>query len=136
VNPKLVEEVWRRANGRCEYCGVPSSDYPLPFQIDHIIARQHGGSGDLTNLALSCLHCNRHKGPNIAGRDPATHEIQRLFNPREDSWGQHSKLDGAILIGLSAIGRATVQVLAMNDPTFLAVRDALIREGVYIRQSP
>jgi hypothetical protein len=116
---------------RCEYCGIPFPNYRLPFQIDHIIARQHGGTAELANLALSCLHCNRHKGPNIAGRDWETDEIQRLFHPRKDFWTEHFQLDGAVLVGLTAIGRVTVQVLAMNEREFLAVRETLIREGVY-----
>ena len=40
----------------CEYCRMPESNYlTVPFPIDHIIARQHGGSTTLDNLALSCL---------------------------------------------------------------------------------
>ena len=135
MNARLVEEVWRRADGRCEYCGIPFPGYTLPFQIDHVVARQHGGSSDLANLALSCLHCNRHKGPNIAGRDPATGEVQRLFHPRKDSWIDHFQLDGAVLAGRTAIGKVTVQVLAMNEPEFLAAREALLGEGVYIPPS-
>jgi 5-methylcytosine-specific restriction endonuclease McrA len=57
--------------------------YRLPFQLDHIIARQHGGSSDSDNLALARLHCNRHKGPNIAGRDPLTGVIANLFHPQD-----------------------------------------------------
>jgi len=51
---------------------LPSAFHPAPFQIDHIIARQHGGKAELENLALSCIHCNRFKGPNVAGVDPDT----------------------------------------------------------------
>jgi len=104
----------------------------VPFQVDHIIARKHGGSDELANLALACLHCNRHKGPNIAGIDPPTEEIQPLYNPRGDAWGEHFRMDGALLVGLTGVGRATVQVLAMNEPEFLAVRETLIKEGVYV----
>ena len=86
MNPGLVQEVWKRAGYRCEYCRIPFPHYRLPFQIDHIIARQHHGPTELSNLALACFHCNRHKGPNIAGRDPATGEIVRLFHPRTDDW--------------------------------------------------
>lgn len=60
-----------------------------------------------------------------------TGEIRRLYNPREDVWGEHFRLDGASLAGLTGVGRATVQVLAMNEPEFLAVRETLIKEGVY-----
>src|SRR5208337_5662096 len=62
------------------------SNYPtVPFPIDHIIARQHGGSTTLDNLALSCLHDNTHKGPNVAGIDPISKRISRQFNPRRDN---------------------------------------------------
>jgi hypothetical protein len=74
---------------------MPQSFYPtVPFPIDHIIARQHGGSTTLDNLALSCLHDNTHKGPNIAGIDPLTRRITRLFNPRRDKWERHFQWDG------------------------------------------
>jgi 5-methylcytosine-specific restriction endonuclease McrA len=51
-----VREIWRRAGAACEYCRMPQRFYPVPFQIDHIIARQHGGDTALRNLALACLH--------------------------------------------------------------------------------
>jgi hypothetical protein len=131
VNPTLAQQVRARAQNRCEYCGIPFPGYRLPFQIDHIIARQHGGRSEADNLAFCCLHRNRHKGPNIAGRDTETGEVVRLFHPRNDVWSQHFQLDGAVVVGVTAIGRATVHVLAMNEPEFLAVREALIRERVW-----
>jgi len=126
VNQDLVRRVWERAHGRCEY-----SSYPLPFHVDHIIARQHGGLTALENLALACLHCNRHKGPNIAGRDPATGELVRLFHPRQDRWREHLEWVGAELVGTTAIGRITIHVLAVNAADFLAVRVALMEEGAF-----
>jgi HNH endonuclease len=67
---------WRvreRTAHACEYCRMSQAHYAtVPFPIDHIIARQHGGRTTLGNLALSCLHDNFHKGPNIAGIDPVT----------------------------------------------------------------
>jgi hypothetical protein len=130
VNPLLVEEIWRRAENRCEYCRISSPRYRLPFQIDHIIARQHGGPTAIGNLALACLHCNRFKGPNIAGLDPESGELVRLFHPRTDLWEEHFRLEGARIAGRTAIGRATVQVLAMNAADLLLVRLELIREGI------
>jgi hypothetical protein len=36
---------------------MPQVFYPtIPFPIDHIIARRHGGLTTLGNLAVSCLH--------------------------------------------------------------------------------
>ena len=80
----LRQFVRDRAGHRCEYCHLPQSAYPVPFEIDHIIAKQHHGKTILSNLALACLHCNGHKGPNISGLDTATSRTKpvRLFNPR------------------------------------------------------
>jgi hypothetical protein len=128
VNRDVIREVRRRAQDRCEYYHLADSLYPLPFHADHIVARQHGGLTVLDNLAFACLHCNRHKGPNIAGRDPRTGELIRLFHPRQDEWNVHFEWTGAALTGRTAVGRATIRVLAINDPDFLAVREALIRE--------
>ena len=107
MNQDLVRQVRQRAQGRCEYCRLSVSVYPLPFHVDHIVARQHGGVTAIDNLALACLHCNRHKGPNIAGRDPATGELVRLFHPRQDKWSEHFEWNAAELAGRTAIGRIT-----------------------------
>jgi hypothetical protein len=58
MDESLVLEVWQRAGDVCEYCHIPQAFFPAPFQIDHIIAQQHGGPTALNNLALSCLHWN------------------------------------------------------------------------------
>jgi hypothetical protein len=56
---------------------------PAPHQIEHIVARQHGGSDDIENLALACHRCNLHKGPNLGGIDPMTGEVRFCFTPGE-----------------------------------------------------
>jgi 5-methylcytosine-specific restriction endonuclease McrA len=106
----LEREVWRRAKAACEYCQLSQVFDPLPFQLDHIIAQQHGGQTAEDNLALSCLFCNKHKGPNIAGIDPQSRRLVRLFHPRRDKWSRHFRWDGPALIGRTAIGRATIIV--------------------------
>lgn len=127
----LERRVRRRAKGRCEYCRLPRAASEFTFPIDHIIARQHSGPTDAGNLALSCPHCNAHKGPNIAGIDPQTHELTRLYHPRRDRWREHFAWAGGMLTGLTPVGRTTIQVLAMNDPDMVATRDALIEEGKF-----
>jgi len=130
LNPELVRKVWERAQYRCEYCRLPASAILAPFQIDHIIARQHGGSSDLDNLALCCIHCNRFKGPNIAGMDSGSGEVVRLFHPRRDIWREHFRWNEGELQALTASARATVQALSMNDPEVVNLRRALVEEGV------
>ncbi len=106
MNRKLFLDVQKRAGHNCEYCGLPQSAFPLPFQIDHIRAEKHGGETVEENLALACTHCNRHKGPNIAGFDLETGRIVRLFNPRTDLWEQHFEASGPRLPGRTAIVRS------------------------------
>ncbi len=133
MDRSLAQEVRERAGHACEYCRMPQTCYPtVPFPIDHVISRQHGGGTTLDNLALSCLHDNTHKGPNIAGIDPLTRRITRLFNPRGDRWQRHFNWKGALLVGKTPVGRTTIAVLAINHPDAVAVRESLIEEGLFI----
>ncbi len=134
---ELAEEVRRRAADRCEYCLLPQSAFRRPFHIEHIIARQHGGESRLENLALACWSCNLKKGPNLSGIDPQTGRMAALFNPRQDEWEEHFaatinplKLCLAIR-GLTPAGRASVQVLGLNDEMRQMIRYELRAEGIY-----
>ena len=132
----LEQLVWTRAERSCEYCKVPQFFDPLQFQIDHILAVQHSGPTVEENLALACYACNRHKGPNIAGFDQVTQQITPLFNPRQDVWSEHFQWQGPELLGLSPVGRVTVLVLAINRDFRVALRRALIHEGVFPPADP
>jgi len=110
---------------------MPQRFDPLSFQIDHVIARQHGGETVAENLALTCYACNHHKGPNIAGFDHQSQQIIPLFNPRKELWKAHFRWAGPILTSITATGRVTVHVLAVNLDYRVALRRALIREGVF-----
>jgi 5-methylcytosine-specific restriction endonuclease McrA len=57
-------------------------------EIDHIIALEHRGSSDPSNLALSCWICNGNKGSDVASFDKMG-ELSRLYNPRSDIWAEH-----------------------------------------------
>ena len=127
----LQEEVWQRAGRCCEYCRMVPAYYRSPFQIDHVVARQHGGEAVSDNLALAYFNCNTHKGPNIAGIDPETGDLVRLFHPRKEAWDDHFQWNGPVLAGLTAVGWATIRVLAINEPDCVAVRQALIDEGAF-----
>jgi hypothetical protein len=128
VHPDTIRHVRERAAGRCEYCQLPAALHPAPFQIDHIIAKQHGGASGPGNLALACIHCNRYKGPDIAGIDSETGELIRLFHPRADDWNGHFRWNGTEIQPLTPIGRVTVRVLFMNDPEVVLLRSTLATE--------
>jgi HNH endonuclease len=127
----LQELVWQRAGGRCEYCQIEQASDRLPFAIEHIVARVHGGRDVPGNLALACFACNNHKGTNLTGIDPKTRRLTRLFNPRRHAWGRHFRWEGPVLVGLTAIGRTTVRVLAVNREYRIAFRQELIDEGLF-----
>lgn len=129
MDAETIRIVCDRADGRCEYYQLQASVHPAPLQTDHIIARQHGGADDPSNLALACIHCNRYKRPNIAGIDTETGELTRLFHPRTDEWNHHFRWNGAEILPLSAIGRVTASVLYMNDPEVLWLRETLAQEA-------
>ena len=126
--PAAIREFVRvRADERCEHCRLPQSASAFAaFQVEHIRPRQHGGGNRAENLALACPRCNAFKGPNLAGVDSQTEQIVRLFNPRSDSWDEHFEIDGALLRGITSIGRATVEVLQMNEPQRVKLRQRLI----------
>lgn len=116
------ERVRLRARGCCEYCRLDQRYSSSIHHIEHIVSRQHGGTDDLTNLALACHRCNLAKGPNLSGIDPKTGSMVALFHPRRQAWAQHFRFRGVRIEGLTPIGRATVAVLAMNDARRLELR--------------
>ena len=127
----LTRLVWRRAEGRCEYCQLSQQFDDRAFEIDHIIAQKHDGPTLAGNLALSCFRCNSFKGSDISGINEATRRVVRLFNPRRQKWSKHFRWEEASLIGLTPTGRVTINILNINDPLRVELRQELIQEGVF-----
>jgi hypothetical protein len=127
----LERLVRQRAGGRCEYCRLPEAASHVPFEIDHIRSRKHHGPTAASNLALSCVYCNGYKGPNLTGIDPTTGKLTKLFHPRRHKWPYHFRYEGGTLVGRTAIGRATIDVLRINLPNLVAIREVLIEDGSF-----
>ena len=127
----LRQFVSERAQERCEYCLLHQDASICIHEVDHIIARKHGGQTSAENLALACLPCNRHKGSDLATFDPISNEIVPLFNPRSQIWADHFMLGGAHIIGMTPTGRATVFLLKLNTSTRLLDRQVLIAQDQY-----
>lgn len=87
------------------------------------------GLANAAPLALACRRCNLHKGPNLTGIDPLTSGVEILFHPRRDQWADHFVFRDAYIEGLTPSGRATVEVLALNDVRRLELRQELLRLG-------
>jgi hypothetical protein len=131
MDASLQRFVVRRARGQCEYCRIPQGLDAMPFCFDHIIAQKHHGLTTEGNLAWCCFACNSHKGPNIAGIDLETSQVVPLFNPRLMSWDDHFTWNGPELIGRTAIGSVTIDVLKINHPERIDYRRLLEEEGMF-----
>jgi 5-methylcytosine-specific restriction endonuclease McrA len=95
----LVELVWQRAHARCEYCQLAQASSLLTFEIDHIIAKKHGGATVPENLCLACFYCNSFKGPNIAQHRRANGQARATGQP------QAAPLEAVLSVGGAAPGR-------------------------------
>jgi hypothetical protein len=126
MDSAVRELVRRRAANRCEYCLLDQDDCSIAHHIEHIVARQHGGTDADGNLVLACHRCNLSKGPNLTGIDPTSRQVISLFHPRRDGWADHFAARGAMIEGITAVGRATVHVLAMNDARRVELRAQIL----------
>ena len=128
----LRRQIIERAHNCCEYCRMGEADRPIDFAIDHVIAEKHGGETGVHNLCLSCYWCNSYKGSDLSSVDwTADGQIVPLFNPRQQVWDDHFKLDGARIQPLTATGRVTVFLLRLNAAERLDERELLIALGNY-----
>ena len=91
------------------------------------------GSTSQENLALACSHCNNGKAADLTAIDPLGGELVRLFNPRQQVWRDHFALEGAAIVGITPVGRATVRLLRMNAVERLEERQRLQAKGRYPR---
>ncbi len=120
-------QIIAKANGRCEYCQTPSLFSTAPYAVEHIIPRAKEGLTTVDNLALSCAGCNGHKYTRIEWEDPLTKNVVRLFHPRQDDWHKHFiwSENSLRIVGLTAIGRATIAALKLNRSELINLRYAL-----------
>ena len=125
----LRQEVYDRAGGQCEYCLVPQVAALVSPEVDHIIARKHGGETEVDNLALACSLCNKCKGSDLASIDSESGAITLLFHPRRQRWTDHFRLEDGQIVPLTATGRVTVNLLQFNRPERVAERELLLAAG-------
>jgi hypothetical protein len=97
------------------------------FSAEHIQPRSRRGETLFGNLAWACQGCNNHKYNKSSARDPLTGEVVPLFNPRRRHWAEHFTWneDGTLILGLSPVGRATVEALHLNRKGLVNLRQVL-----------
>jgi hypothetical protein len=128
ANYKLRQFVTERAFGCCEYCMSQEKFSSQSFSLEHIFPKILGGNQEIDNLALACQGCNNFKFTKIKIIDKDTETETSLFNPRQDEWTEHFGWNHncTIILGLSAIGRVTVDALQLN-------RENLINQRIIYR---
>lgn len=126
ITEETQAEIRQRANFLCEYCHASEKWQYVAFTIEHITPIAKNGAYTLENLAKRCFHCNRKKSDRTTAPDTESGAVVPLFNPRENNWNEHFiwSADGLFIIGLTAIGRATVTALALNRERVIPIREA------------
>ena len=122
MDAELRKLAMERAGNQCEYCRIRQDELPVKLHVDRIIAGQHGGSYVEDNIAIACNRCNWNKLSNLFSIDPMDGVAVPLFNPRQDVWDEHFEFEGPCIVGITAIGRATVQLLKMNADDRIRLR--------------
>lgn len=134
VSKKIREQVAERAERVCEYCHAQEKFSPDTFTIDHIIPLSSQGDDTLENLAFACQGCNSFKYTYTEAIDPGSGKIVTLFNPRVNIWAEHFKWakGNTIIVGLTSIGRATVERLKLNREGLVNLREVLGKTGKHL----
>jgi hypothetical protein len=114
IPAELRRLVAARAEGLCEYCLIAEEDTFYGCEVDHVISEKHGGPTQEDNLCYACVFCNQAKGSDVGSIRWESREFVRFFNPRTDRWGEHFRLLGNQIEGVTAIGAVTVRILGFN----------------------
>jgi len=126
LSDSIQQLVRQRSNYLCEYCHSSEIWQYVRFSVDHIIPLSLGGSNEIDNLCLACFHCNRRKSNIVFAVDPKSGGQFSLFHPRRDRWNEHFiwSSDMIHIIGLTPVGRVTIEVLKLNRTRVLYIRMA------------
>lgn len=124
----LRQQVFDRARGMCEYCRSQAKYAIDALVIDHIQPVSRGGKTIADNLALSCQTCNNYKYNKTTSLDPVTNQMVPLFHPRQMNWGEHFTWneDATQMLGITSIGRATIELFQTNREGVTNMRRVLI----------
>ncbi|QYX31445.1 HNH endonuclease [Sphaerospermopsis torques-reginae] len=131
ISVELQTKIRRCFGDCCAYCRTAEYLTVSTFEFEHIIPRSAGGETVFENLCLSCPSCNRYKATRQTAIDPNTQEEVKLFHPQQQRWIDHFTWneDHTEIIGLTAVGRSTINALKMNRPQLTRVRKMWVKMG-------
>ena len=131
IPPAVRRRVAEWDGHRCAYCRSPQI-VGIPMVVDHVVPLSAGGTSDPENLCLSCYRCNEFKGPRQRAADPHDGQPIALFHPRRQQWADHFAWAGdrVTIVGLTAVGRATIAALHLNNQWLVQARRLWIAIGL------
>jgi hypothetical protein len=106
---------------------------PDSFQFDHITAYSLGGNSEESNIAYSCGNCNLYKQNRTHHTDAVTGAVVPIFHPRQHLWTHHFcwSDDELFILGITPVGRATVELLHLNRVGNVNLRSLLRLVGLH-----
>lgn len=127
----LLRQLYDADGAICAYCQTSEQITGQPLTIDHIIPVSLGGDSLFENLCRACRRCNEFKGAAVVATDPLTGVEFPLFNPRQQAWHTHFSwhITGVYVEGRTAVGRATIIQLQMNNDLILSARRRWVNAG-------
>lgn len=125
--------VAEQARHQCGYCQTQEVVSGIRLTVEHLSPKALGGTDEIDNLWLSCRTCNEAKGVLTNAFDPETQQTVPLFNPRTQLWHEHFfwDQDSTHIIGKTAVGRATVHVLDLNNELRVMSRAIWVEAGFH-----
>ena len=131
VSARLAAQILVDAGHRCGYCRTDERCTGSPLSIEHILPVAAGGPTERENLWRSCRECNERKGAQVQATDPESGAVVTLYHPRKQRWHDHFRWsdDGLLIVGLTAVGRATITALDLNRPHQVVARQRWVVVG-------
>ena len=117
------EDVRRRFQGCCGYCGVSENDVGGELTVDHYLPLHAGGGDSEENLIYCCFRCNLYKG-NFAPTSTDRANGLTVLHPTQDKFDEHLRLDKSTgyFEALTPTGGFHLNLLRLNRPELVTHR--------------
>ncbi|MGL5941950.1 MAG: HNH endonuclease [Waterburya sp.] len=131
IRIELQRQIRDRFGDCCAYCRTAEFLTAMTFEFEHIQPLSASGETVFENLCFACPSCNRHKSDRQTAIDSESGERVALFHPQQQVWTEHFAWseNGMEMKGLTAIGRATIELLQMNRPALVRAREMWVKLG-------
>jgi HNH endonuclease len=132
ISVELQKQIRDKFANCCAYCLTAEFLTATTFEFEHIIPRSSGGETVVENLCLACPSCNRYKAVRVASlKENRQNVIDRVneqtipfFHPQFQAWSEHFSWneDASEIVGVTDVGRVTIEALKMNRSQLVRVR--------------